>query len=74
MHMYQLCKGFNPVLPFLVFFWKTTKKTGIFLSVLTPEIPGKEGENAQKNKEFLAGERTRNSKKQGKEGQRRLVA
>ena len=41
-----------------LFFWKkagkTTKKTRIFCPYRTPKIPGKEGENAQKNKEFLA--------------------
>ena len=49
------------VLPFLVFFFcwkmarKTTKKTRIFYPYWTPKTPGKEGKNAQKNKEFLAG-------------------
>ena len=67
----------NPVLPFLVF-WKiaqkTTKKTRIFYPYRTPKIPGKEGENARKNKEFLAAEKTRNSKKkQGKEGQGKVL-
>ena len=41
-----------------LFFWKmarkTTQKTRIFYSYRTPKIPGKEGKNAQKNKEFLA--------------------
>ena len=45
-------------LSFLVF-WKvarkTTKKARIFYPCRTPEISGKEGKNAQKNKEFLAG-------------------
>ena len=47
----------GPVLPFLVF-WKkagkTTKKTGIFYPDRTPKIPGEEGKNDKKNKEFLA--------------------
>ena len=50
-------------------FWKkarkTTKKTRIFKAYRTPKIPGKEGKNARKNKEFLAPQK----KKQGKEGQ-----
>ena len=51
------------VLPFLVFFWKkarkTTKKTRIFYAYRTPKISGKEGKNAQKNKEILAGEKNK---------------
>ena len=39
-----------------LFFWKkarkTTKKTRIFYPHRTSKIPGKEGKNAQKNKEF----------------------
>ena len=42
---------------------KTTKQTRIFYPYRTPKIPGKEGKNAQKNKDFLAGEKTRNSQK-----------
>ena len=46
-----------------LFFWKnarkTTKKTRIFYPHRTPKIPGKEGENAQKNKEFLAREKNK---------------
>ena len=41
---------------------KTTKNTRIFYPYRTPKIPGKEGASAQKHKEFLAGEKTRNSK------------
>ena len=50
---------------------KTTPKTRIFYPRRTPKIPGKEGKNAQKNKEILKKRgKTRNSKKkQGKEGQ-----
>ena len=56
------CLGRCPVLPFLVFFWKTarktTQKTRIFYPCRIPKIPGKEGKNAQKKK-------SRNSKKTG---------
>ena len=47
-----------PCPSFPCFFWKkagkTTKKTRILLSYETLKIPGKEGKNAQKNKEFPA--------------------
>ena len=50
-----------------LFFWKkarkTTKKTRIFYPNRTPEIPGKEGKNARKNKEFLAGEKNKEFQK-----------
>ena len=50
-----------------LFFWKTaqktTKKTRIFYPYRTPEIPGKEGKNARKNKEFLAGEKNKEFQK-----------
>ena len=71
----ELPKDGNNTLSFLsLFFWKkarkTTKRTRIFLSLPTPKIPGKEGKNARKNKEFLAGEKKQGiPKKQGKEGQ-----
>ena len=42
---------------------KTTEKTRIFYSGRTPTMPGKEGKDAQRNKELLEGEKTRNSKK-----------
>ena len=35
---------------------KPPKKQGVFHPYQTPKIPGKEGEAAQKNKEFLARE------------------
>ena len=38
---------------------KPTKKTRIFYPYRTPKIPGKEGKNAQKNKEILAGEKNK---------------
>ena len=57
----------DPCPSFPFFFWKkaqkTHQKTRIFYSYRTPEIPGKEGKHARKNKEFLAGEKTRTSKK-----------
>ena len=65
-------RGPHPVLPFLVFLEKgkkTHKKT-------RPKISGKEGEKLNKrNKEFLAGEKTRNSKKarKGRTGQKSLA-
>ena len=57
-----------PSLSFLsLLFWKkarkTIKKTRIFCPYWTPKIPRKEGRIAQKNKEILAREKTRNSKK-----------
>ena len=39
------------------------KKTRIFYPYRTPKIPGKEGKNAQKNKEFLAGEKSKEFQK-----------
>ena len=42
---------------------KPPKKTRIFYSYRTPKIPGKEGENAQKNKEFLAKEKNKEFQK-----------
>ena len=64
-------------LSFLFFFGKkarqTTKKPGILYPYRTPEIPGKEGRNGRKNKEFLAGEENKEfKKKEGKEGQGNL--
>ena len=59
--------GPNPVLPFLVFFLKmarkTTKKTRIYYPYRSPKIPGKEGKNAQKSKEFLAGPKNKEFQK-----------
>ena len=50
-----------------LFFWKmarkTTKKTRISYPYRTPKVPGKEGKNAQKNKEFLAGEKNKEFQK-----------
>ena len=49
-----------------LFSWKKggkTKKTRIFYPYRTPKTPGREGKNAQKNKEILARRKTRNSKK-----------
>ena len=49
---------------------KTTQKTRIFYPYRTPKIPGKGGKNAQKNKEFLAGQKKQGiPQKQAKEGQ-----
>ena len=51
---------------------KPPKKTRIFYSHRTPKIPGKDGINAPKNKEFLTGKKKKNKefpKKQGKERQ-----
>ena len=39
------------------------EKTRIFYSHRTPKIPGKEGKNAPKNKEFLAGEKNKEFQK-----------
>ena len=54
------CKyGGWPVLPFLVFFEnckENHQKSKDFCPYRTPKIPGKQGKNAQKNKEFLARE------------------
>ena len=69
----------NPVLPFLVF-WKTarktTKKTRIFCPYRAPKIPGKEGKNAQKNKEILAGKKNKefqkNKERKDREGPLRV--
>ena len=55
-----------PVLPFLVFLEKgreNHQKTRIFYPYRTPKIPGKEGKNAQKNKEFLARRKNKEFKK-----------
>ena len=67
--------GLNPVLPFLVFFWKkarksTKKKNKDFYPYRTPKIPGKEGKNAQKkkNKEILAGEKKQGIPKKKRKG------
>ena len=55
--------------PFFVFFGKMQgkprkkKKTRILYPHRTPKIPGKEGKNARKNKEFWQGRKTRKSKK-----------
>ena len=61
----SVTSGAHPVLPFLVF-WrkagKTTKKTRMFYPYRTPKIPGKEGKNAEKNKEFLARSKIQKSK------------
>ena len=58
------------------FFWKmartTTKKTRIFYAHRTPQIPGKEGKNAQKKQGILTKVFLKKQgipKKQGKEGQ-----
>ena len=64
----------DPVLPFLVFFFekgqeKPPKKNKDSLPHRTPKIPGKEGKNARKNKEFLAREENKEFQKKGKEGQ-----
>ena len=48
---------------------KPPKKQGFFYPCRTPKIPGKEAKDAQKAKEFLAGEKKGIPKKQGKEGQ-----
>ena len=64
-----------PCPSFPCFFWKKARKTarkkqGFFYPYRTPKIHGKEGKNAQKNKEFLAGRKNKEfPKKQGKEGQ-----
>ena len=42
---------------------KTTKKARIFSLLWIPEIPGKEGKNAQKSKEFLAREKSKETQK-----------
>ena len=55
---------------------KTTKKTRIFYPYRTPKIPEKEGNNARKEKEFLAGEKNKEfqKNKEGQEGQGKLVS
>ena len=60
----SLISGSRPSWPFFPSDYqrKSTSLT-FFYPCRTPTIPGKEGKNAQKNKEFLAGEKTRNSKK-----------
>ena len=61
----------NPVLPFLVF-WKMpgkpAKKQGFFVPAEPLKSLEKKGKKLKKNKEFLAREKTRNSKKT-KEGE-----
>ena len=55
-----------PVLPFLAFLEKgkeNHQKNKDFYPYRTPEIPGKEGKNAQKNKEFLAEEKSKEFQK-----------
>ena len=42
---------------------KTTKKIRIFYLYRTPKVPGQEGKNAQKNKEFLAREKSKEFQK-----------
>ena len=58
-----------------LFFWKrarkTTKKTRIFKTCRTPKIPGKEGKNARKNKEFLASEKKKKNKEFQKSKERK---
>ena len=72
----QVCPGYLPFSSFPCFFWKiarkTTKKTRIFYPCRTPKIPGKEGENAQKNKEFLAGEKKNKEFQKNKERKDRV--
>ena len=57
----------NPVLPFLVFFGNGKenhqKNKDFFYPCRTPEIPAKEGKNAQKTKEFLAREKNKEFQK-----------
>ena len=64
----KCCEGLSLSFLSLVFFWEngkeeTTKKTRIFYPHRTPKIPGKEGENAQKNKEILAAEKDKEFQK-----------
>ena len=60
-----------------LFFWKkagkTTKKTGIFYPDRTPKIPGKEGKNDQKNKEFLARRKNQEFQQKTRKGRTGLI-
>ena len=73
------CSQVKPRPSFPLFFvWKRQgkppKEQGFFCPYRTSKIPEKEGSKAQNNKEFLARDKTRNSKKQGKEGEGRSGA
>ena len=61
---FKTCK---PCPSFPCFFWKTarktTKKTRIFYPCRTPKISGKEGKNAQKNKEILTSKKNKEFQK-----------
>ena len=70
---FVFCFLFSLTLSFLsLFFWKTarktTKKTRILHSYRTPKIPGKEGKNAQKNKEILAGKKNKEFQQKARKG------
>ena len=62
-----LCFFSLPCPSFPLCFWKMARKTHqkdkVFCLYRTPKIPGKEGKNARKNKEFLTGRKARNSKR-----------
>ena len=72
-HSFALVTFAFPVLPFLVFLEKRqgkSPKNKDLYRYRTPKIPGKEGENAQKNKVFFFFSPCQGiPKKQGKEGQ-----
>ena len=59
--------AFSTLIFFSLLFWrtarKTTKKARIFYPCRTPKILGKEGKNAQKNKEFLGKKKSKEIQK-----------